>query len=85
MNEILRLLRNAYNYTLDDLAKILGISKQYLSEIERGTRRPTDEIIKKYSNTFEIDEETIRYFKDNNTDISIRLKNALESIVIGHK
>ena len=77
MNDILRLLRNSYNYTLLELAIKLGLSKQYLSEIERGTRRITDDIIAKYCIIFDMRGETLKYYKENKCDISKLLKDAL--------
>lgn len=46
--EILRQLRREKHKTLGDIARLLGISTVYLSDVERGNRKPfaTDRILK---------------------------------------
>lgn len=45
--EQIRALREQRNYTLQDLAKRTGLSLSYLSEIERGSKRPSLKTIEK--------------------------------------
>lgn len=49
--------RISKNQTQDDVAVALGISKQYLSEIERGTRRPSPEMAVRLCDALDIDED----------------------------
>lgn len=48
-----------------EAAKALGISASYLSEIETGKKKPTLELIDKYSETFRIPASSIMYFSEN--------------------
>ncbi|WP_433348830.1 helix-turn-helix domain-containing protein [Microtetraspora malaysiensis] len=43
--EILRDERLDQDRTLDDVARTVGMSKQYLSEVERGRKEPSSEIL----------------------------------------
>ena len=63
-NEVLRLLRVFSNYKSSELAKELGISKSYLSEIEHGKKKPTIELLEKYAETFNIKVSTIFLFSE---------------------
>jgi len=53
----LRSNRISKNQTQDDVALALGISKQYLSEIERGTRKPSPEMAVRLCDALDIDED----------------------------
>lgn len=69
INDALRLIRKFNEYTAKDLSEELNISPSYLSEIETGKKTPSLEIIKKYSDFFNIKMSTIMFFAeeiDNN-------------------
>ncbi len=44
--------RRKENMTQEELAKLLGISKDYLSMIERGVRNPSFKLAKKIADVF---------------------------------
>jgi ribosome-binding protein aMBF1 (putative translation factor) len=44
--EILRDERRDQDRSLDDVARAVGMSKQYLSEVERGRKEPSSEILR---------------------------------------
>lgn len=44
--DVLRDERRDQDRTLDDVARAVGMSKQYLSEIERGRKEPSSEILR---------------------------------------
>ncbi|SEL16350.1 helix-turn-helix domain-containing protein [Rhodococcus maanshanensis] len=44
--EILRDERRDQDRTLDDVARAVGMSKQYLSEMERGRKEPSSEMLR---------------------------------------
>lgn len=46
--EYLRELRESSGVSLKDMAKKLGFTQQYISDIELGRRIPTNEIVKGY-------------------------------------
>ncbi|MEE2035101.1 helix-turn-helix domain-containing protein [Rhodococcus chondri] len=44
--EVLRDERRDQDRSLDDVARAVGMSKQYLSEVERGRKEPSSEILR---------------------------------------
>ncbi len=48
-----------------ELAVKLGVSKSYMSEIEKGMKAPTIELINKYSEVFAIPASSILFFAEN--------------------
>ena len=57
--------RRAIGVTLTNTAKNLGISHPYLSEIEKGIKVPSDQLIRAIAHLYEIDEDDLfrRYGK----------------------
>ncbi|MFD9628607.1 helix-turn-helix domain-containing protein [Peribacillus muralis] len=53
----LRLHRVDRKLTLRDAADRMGISENYLSEIERGKKNPNDDIIRNAANLYNLDEK----------------------------
>jgi transcriptional regulator with XRE-family HTH domain len=53
----LRLRRTEMKLSLAKMADRVGISENYLSEIERGEKTPSDEIIRKLAKAFDLDEK----------------------------
>ena len=73
INEVLRLLRVFSNYKSGELAKELGISKSYLSEIEHGKKKPTIELLEKYAEIFDVKVSTIFLFSESiEDDLSLK-------------
>jgi len=50
----LRLLRHGRDETLTETARRAGVSTQYLSEIERGTKEPSSEVIAAVADALEV-------------------------------
>jgi transcriptional regulator with XRE-family HTH domain len=65
LNEALRLLRVFNDLKSYELADKLGISNSYLSEIEKGKKEPTLEIINKYAEIFGTEPSTILFFSES--------------------
>lgn len=65
LNEALRLIRVYHDMKQTEAADKLGISKSYLSEIEKGHKRPTLDIIDRYSEIFDIPASSIMFFSEN--------------------
>jgi transcriptional regulator with XRE-family HTH domain len=59
VGEFIRQQRERANLSLRRLADRAGISNPYLSQIERGIRRPSAEILKRISRALEISAETL--------------------------
>lgn len=62
LHKALRLIRVFHDLKAAELAAKLKVSRSYLSEIERGKKRPTLELIGKYSKAFNLPASTIVYF-----------------------
>lgn len=65
LHEALRLIRVYHDMKQAELAEKLGISKSYMSEIEKGTKSPTVELISKYAEVFGIPASSILFFAEN--------------------
>lgn len=65
IHEALRLIRVYHDLKQVEAAKRVGISQSYLSELERGAKSPPLDILKKYSDTFDIPVSSIMYFSEN--------------------
>lgn len=50
----LKELRNKHNLTITGLAEILGISHSYVGFLEKGTRKGSEEVLKKYADFFQV-------------------------------
>jgi transcriptional regulator with XRE-family HTH domain len=64
LHRALRLLRTYHHLTQTDLAKRIGISNSYLSEIESGTKSPGIELLRKYSDIFKMPTSSILLFSE---------------------
>lgn len=65
MNEALRLIRVYHDLRQNEMAEQLGISKSYLSEIEKGVKTPSLELVNKYANYFKVPTSSIMFFSEN--------------------
>lgn len=81
IGEALRLLRVFGDLKGKDLAIKLGISPNYLSEIEKGKKRPSLQVIDKYGETFNIKPSTILSLAEDLSKISDRIAIAEKLIV----
>lgn len=63
--EILRLLRISYDLSISDLSEKTGISKSYITEIEKGIKTPSEKIIERYCSGLNIPENTLNYLLKN--------------------
>lgn len=60
VGELLRLKRLEKSQTLEDIAKLVGVSTNYISELEKGKKaNPSDEIIVKLAQIFSLDEDDL--------------------------
>ncbi|OBT09909.1 transcriptional regulator [Shewanella sp. UCD-FRSSP16_17] len=65
INKALKIIRQFHERKQTDLAKELGISKSYLSEIESGKKPITFELLNKYSDIFDIPVSSLVFFSEN--------------------
>jgi transcriptional regulator with XRE-family HTH domain len=59
VGEFIRLQRETAQKSIRDLARSAGVSNPYLSQIERGIRRPSAEILQQIARALEISSETL--------------------------
>jgi transcriptional regulator with XRE-family HTH domain len=59
VGDYIREQRNAAQYSLRQLAQAAGVSNPYLSQIERGLRRPSAEILQQIAKALRISAETL--------------------------
>ena len=57
------------------VSKVIGISANFLSEIERGIKSPSDLLIREIANFYQIDEDIIF---DKMNRVPLRARNILE-------
>ena len=64
LSEALRLIRVFHDVKQNELAERLGISKSYLSELERGKKSPSMEVIQQYASEFQMPVSSILFFSE---------------------
>ena len=64
LHEALRLLRVYHDMKQNELAAKIGVSISYVSEIEKGNRTPSLEVIGKYSTVFKVPISSILFFAE---------------------
>lgn len=64
INEALRLIRVFHDLKQVELAIRLGVSKSHISEIEKGTKNPSLDLIERYSLAFKMPVSAIMFFAE---------------------
>lgn len=59
LGEFIRTRREAAQQSIRDLSRIAGISNPYLSQIERGLRKPSADILQQIAKALQISAETL--------------------------
>ncbi len=92
LSEVLRLLRISQDLSIKDFAEKTGISASYISEIERGAKKPTLEMINKYSKAIGVSTSTILFFEEESKknqygykELLIEILNSMTSDNINQK
>ena len=66
LDRALRTIREVHRYKQGELAKMLGISKSYLSELESGQKSTiTLELLNKYAEVFDVPPSTFLSFMES--------------------
>lgn len=63
-NRALRLIRAFHHINQNDLAKKIGLSKSYISELETGNKTPSLEVLEKYAAYFKIPLSSLMMFAE---------------------
>lgn len=64
LGETLKRLRGIYGYSAKEMSDRLGISSSYLSEIERGKKPPTLDLLNRYSSVLGIKTSSLIRFSE---------------------
>ena len=64
LSESLRLLRVFHDLKQYQLAEKLDLSKSYISEVEKGNRTPSLDVIQKYADFFKVPSSSILFFAE---------------------
>lgn len=64
ISEALRLIRVFHDLKQVELAEKLGVSKSHISEIEKGTKMPSLDLIERYAQFFHIPVSSIMFFSE---------------------
>ena len=78
---VLKLLRIANDMTIKQLSILMGVSSTYISEIESCIKKPSLNIISKYSKALNISMSTILYFDERGEEINYQYQNLLFEIL----
>lgn len=81
MNEVLRLLRIAKGYTVNEVAEKLGKTQSFISKIENGVKKPSDELLKGYSELFHIKVSSLEFFYKEKTEKQMEYEEILLMIL----
>lgn len=65
LGEALRLIRVYHDLKQKQVAELLDVSTSYLSEIEKGRKTPTLDIVQRYSDKFGIPVSSIMFFAES--------------------
>lgn len=63
-NRALKLIREYHRMTRTEVAAKLGLSKSYVSELERG-KKPTIDVIEKYASAFNLPVSSLMMFAES--------------------
>lgn len=64
IHEALRLIRVFHDFKQFELAEKLGVSKSHISEIEKGNKSPSFDLIQRYADEFKIPVSSIMFFAE---------------------
>lgn len=81
MGEVLKKIRTIYGYTAKEMSNLLGISPSYLSEIENNKKKPSLDLLEKYSEIFEIKVSAIIAMVENYND-DTKNKKGINKIMV---
>lgn len=76
LNEVIRITRIANDMTISTLSEKSTVSKSYITEIEKGKKRPSKDILNKLSLAFNLEEYNLHEFDELHNSI-IKTKEKL--------
>jgi len=73
--KVLRQLRNTSNFTLKEVGAMLGISFQFIAQVEQGFRSPSNQMLESFAVCYEVYDDTIFQAYGR---VPLRVSNLLE-------
>lgn len=70
LNDALRLVRAFHDLNKTQVAQRVGLSKSYITELERGDKKVTLEVLQKYADAFNIPVSSLMFFAEQAADAS---------------
>ena len=64
LNEALRLIRVFHDIKIKDLAEKLDISSGFISDLEKGKKNPSLELVEKYADFFQTSSSALLFFAE---------------------
>lgn len=68
LNEALRLVRVFHDLNKTQAAERVGLSKSYITELERGDKKVTLEVLQKYATGFNVPLSSLMFFAEQAAD-----------------
>jgi transcriptional regulator with XRE-family HTH domain len=68
LNEALRLMRVFHDLNKTQTADRVGLSKSYITELERGDKKVTLEVLQKYADAFNVPVSSLMFFAEQATE-----------------
>ncbi|MCH4091856.1 helix-turn-helix transcriptional regulator [Acetobacter sp.] len=84
IGDALRMIRVFHDLSQKDAAEKLEIAPSFLSEIEKGKKKPTLDLLKRYANEFKMPVSSIMFFSEEmaNASRSEKLRLTVSSKVL---
>lgn len=77
IGEVLKLIRTIKGYKAKDIAEKMNISPSYLSQVEKGVKKPSFEFLEKYAEAVGERSSTILFFDEEYSDTASKPITAL--------
>jgi len=68
MKDALRLVRVYHDMNQSDTAERVGLSKSYISEMEKGRKKVTIDVLEKYSEAFDVPVSSLMLFAERQSE-----------------
>ena len=81
LGTVLQLLRIANNLSIKELAEKINTSSAYISEIEANKKKPSLELLSKYSEALGVSTSTILYFDEEGSQFGYKYQKLLFQIL----
>ena len=81
LGNVLKLLRIAREMSTKDLATKMNVSSTYISEVEANNKKPSLEMLSRYSDALEVSKSTILYFDEEGEKNGYDYKRLLYTIL----